>query len=227
MKDFFEHLNEIEDTNLLNLLPIEKDYWERQHKWIYDEIGKRLTDKHIVDLGSGCGLMSLYLLYNNIIDTAELWDHREEQAEYSIKLRDKLKLNDRAKIHKLTATPDLIGTNKTIVSIRLGSLSQFESFGIKNKLITVTRIKETHPYLILNKTLPWTEELISYNNFSLNLLQFDFEESMKKFIEILMDERFMESINPLFLKFIHENLNVVVKHQIGHDGVKSWSEKNN
>jgi hypothetical protein len=208
--NFFEALNKV-DTSLD---PISLDYWESMHKWIYDEIGKQLTDDHIVDLGCGCGLCGIYLVYKGYVKTAELHDGRQEQTDYARKLIDILNLNDKITVTTQYAHPTQF-KNKTIIAIRFGSLENFEKFIMYNKLITVRRTKEVEPLFIRNQNLPWNISLIEKENFQLELMTYDFNEVLK----IMSKERWMEDLNPLAIEllkmFEHESTSY-----IGGDTIK-------
>jgi len=208
--NFFDALNKVETS----LDPITQDYWESMHKWIYDEIGQRLQDKHIVDLGCGCGLCGIYLVYSGYAETAELYDGRKEQTDYAQKLINLLGLSDKITVHNKYAKPVDI-RNKTVIAIRFGSLENFEKFIMFNKLITVRRTKEVEPLFIRKQNLPWNVSIIENNGFELELMDYDF----KDILNIMSKERWMEDLNPMAVEllkmFEHE-----VQSSIGNDTIK-------
>ena len=205
--NFFEALNQIETT----LSPITARYWESKHKWIYDEIGKRLNDKHIVDLGCGCGLCGIYLVYSGYVETAELYDGRTEQIEYAKNLINLLGLNNKITVHHKYAKPTDI-RNKTVIAIRFGSLQNFERFIMFNKLITVRRTSEVEPLFIRKQNLPWNISIIENNGFQLEYLEYNF----KNILKIMTKERWMEELNP-FAEEILKMFEYEVESAIGRD----------
>jgi len=216
MTDFFDHLNQIPTE----LLPIEKEFWEKQHKWPYDQIASKITDDHIVDLGSGCGLLGIYLVYSGKVKTADLYDGRDLQTTYAQDLVNYLGLQDQVKIHKQFLKPgDIIFS--TMVCTRLGSLTDFERFSITNKLITLRRTKEVEPYLIRPMTLPWDIEIVKRDDgFELELLYLDI---YPKFMKAMEGERWMEELNPSLEKYaecVKDNAFAKQYHEIGYDGIR-------
>lgn len=205
--NFFEALNQVETS----LEPITAEYWEFRHKWIYDEIGNRLTDKHIIDLGCGCGLCGIYLVYNGYVETAELYDGRIEQIEYAKKLINLLGLNDKITVHNRYAKPTDI-KHKTIIAIRFGNLENFEKFIMFNKLITIRRTKEVEPLFIRKQNLPWNISIIENNGFQLEYLEYDF----KNILQIVSKERWMEELSPLAVELLRM-IEPEVKASIGND----------
>ena len=190
---FFDALNSI-DTKLGS---ISKEYWEQYHKWPADEILKVIDDDYIVDLGSGCGLFGLYALYTKQVDFVELWEGDFEKMSYARQLAYKLGIQDNVKSLMQYAEPSDI-VNKTVVSIRMGSMQNFERFFIHNKLITLRRTEEVEPYFIRRTHLPWDIKVVTRDDgFKLELLQHDF----KKFTNVLEGERWMEDLNPLLASF--------------------------
>lgn len=189
----FKHLNEIDTT----LMPITQGYWEEMHEWIYAEIGKKLTDNHVVDIGCGCGLLGIYLVYNEYVDTAELYDPREPQITYAEKLVEYLDLTHRITIHREIARPERL-IDKTIVSTRFGDLEEFEKFIFKNKLITVRRTAEVEPLFVRKQNLPWKVTEISNGDFELELLECDFDYIK----EMINRERWVESLSDFVLDFL-------------------------
>ena len=197
-RDFFEYLNEIPTS----LVPIERDFWEKQHKWPYDQIASKIETDHIVDIGCGCGLMGAYLVYTGKVKTVEMYDDREPMITYAHDLVNYLNLQDKITIHKTRAHP-LIVKNSTVISTRLGSLTQFEKFFISNRLITVRRTIEVEPCFSRPISLPWDIEIITRDDgFQLELLTIDFIEGSKKILDIINGERWMETVNPVILELI-------------------------
>lgn len=208
--NFFDAINKVET----NLAPISKDYWENMHKWIYDEIGSRLDADSIVDLGCGCGLCGIYLVYKGYVKNAELYDGRKEQTDYAKNLITLLNLEDKIKVYNQYAKPTDI-KNKTVIGIRFGSLENFEKFIMYNKLITVRRTKEVEPLFIRKQNLPWEINIIENNGFELELLQYDFDQVLK----IMEKERWMEDLNPLAIELLKQfELDTV--SSIGNDTIK-------
>jgi hypothetical protein len=200
MTDFFEHLNKIPTT----LAPIEEDYWEKGHKWPYDQIAKKINTAHIVDIGSGCGLMGAYLVYTGIIASADLYEDREPQVNYARDLVNYLNLQDKITVHKTRAHPSFI-KNSTVISTRLGSLTQFEKFFISNRLITLRRTAEVEPYFSRPISLPWEIEIVTRDDgFQLELMAIDFIEGGMKILDIIKGERWMETVNPVISELIRD-----------------------
>ena len=213
MNNFFDYLNRVPTS----LLPISQEYWESQHKWAYDQIASKIVDDHVVDLGCGCGLLGAYLVYTGKVKTAELYDGREPQITYAQDLVNHLGLQDKIKVYKKFAGPKDI-QKSTVVSTKFGSLTEFEKFFIPNKLITLRRTKEVEPYLTRPMTLPWEIEIVQRNDgFELELLTIDF---FKGFQNAVMEERWMEDINPVFkpnIEKIINDLNLEEVSSIGND----------
>jgi hypothetical protein len=215
MTDFFEHLNQIPTT----LGPIEKEYWEKQHKWAYDQIASKITDDHIIDLGCGCGLLGIYLVYINKVKTATLYDGREPQITYAQDLVTYLGLQDKIKIYKKFVKPgDII--DSTIVTSRFGSLLEFEKFSLTNRLITLRRTKEVEPYFVRPMQLPWTIEIVKRDDgFELELLTIDLYGIGMR---MLSSERWMEELNPELMQFsncIMDRLIIKETQTIGNDSI--------
>jgi hypothetical protein len=215
MTDFFDHLNQIPTV----LLPIEREYWKKQHQWPYEQIASKITDDHIVDLGCGCGLLGIYLVYSGKVKTADLYDGRDLQTTYAQDLVNHLGLQDQIKIHKQILNPgDIVFS--TIVTTRFGSLTNFEKFSVTNKLITLRRTKEVEPYLIRPMTLPWEIEIVTREDgFELELLYLDI---YPKFMEAVEDERWMEELNPNLEKYaecVKDKPFAKQHHKIGYDGI--------
>ena len=217
MNDLFYHLNKIPTV----LLPITQEYWENQHKWPYDQIASKIVDNHVVDLGCGCGLLGIYLVYTGKVETAELYDEREPQITYAQDLVNHLGLQDKIKVYKQFASPKDI-QKSTVVSARFGSLTEFEKFCVTNKLITLRRTKEVEPYLIRPISLPWNIEVVKrHDGFELELLTIDFVDRFKT---IISGERWMEDINPLFddlVKIMVSDLNLEEVSGIGDDYLRT------
>jgi hypothetical protein len=213
MNDFFYHLNKIPTV----LLPITQEYWEDQHKWAYDQIASKIVDDHVVDLGCGCGLLGIYLVYTGKVKTVELYDGREPQITYAQDLVNHLGLQDKIKVYKKFAGPRDI-QESTIVCARFGSLTELEKFCLTNKLITLRRTKEVEPYLTRPISLPWNIEVVKrHDGFELELLTIDFIDGLKTAI---LGERWMEDINPLFkdmVKIMANDLNLEEVSSIGND----------
>ena len=210
------------DANVLNsiktpLHPISQSFLENMHWWPYSEIAKRLTDRHIIDLGGGCGLLSVYLAYHNHIDTSEIWDTRETQLNYAQDLINTLGLQNRITIKRQFATPSEL-QNKTIIAIRFGDLLQFEKFYFNNRLITLRRTKEVELFADRNESLPWKKEIITrQDGFELEYLEFDYFKTIEYVIGD--GERWMETFKPEVVDFINK-LNLVEVSGIGGDWVE-------
>ena len=190
---FFEAIGMIET----NLGPIDIEYWKKYHKWPADEILNVIDDDHVVDLGSGCGLFGLYAVYQNKIGSVELWEGDSEKMEYARSLATVLGIRKQVTFNQRFANPSDI-VNKTVVSIRMGSMTNFERFFIHNRLITLRRTAEVEPYFVRRTFLPWDKQIIRRDDgFELELLQHDF----KKFEAILEGERWMEDLNPLLASY--------------------------
>jgi len=195
MKSLFDHLNLIPTS----LAPITEEYWNDSHKWAYDQIASKINSDHVVDVGCGCGLLGIYLVYTGKVKTADLYDPREPQITYAEDLVKHLGLQDKIKIYKEYAQPKNI-QNSTVISTRFGSLPKFEQFFITNRLITLRRTKEVEPYFLRPINLPWTIEIVKrHDGFELELLVIDFSESVQT---IIKNERWVEDINPTLKPFI-------------------------
>jgi len=191
---FFDYLNKVETT----LKPIEKDYWLNYHKWPADEILNVITEDHLVDLGSGCGLFGLYALYTNKVNSVTLVEGDKLKMDYARKLANELGIASRVTFIEEFAEPghpDIMG--QTVVSIRMGNLVNFERFFIHNRLITLRRTAEVEPYFIRRQNLPWKQSLIKRDDgFELELLEHDFTWLE----DVLTKERWMEDLNPVLLE---------------------------
>lgn len=201
-----------------DLKPITQTYWEDMHVWPYEQIASRLKEDHIVDVGAGCGLLSIYLVHNNYVKTAEMWDGRSTQIEYAQELVKALDLQDRIKVNKEYAYPDYF-RNKTILAIRYGSLLEFEKYHYTNRLITLRRTNEVDLYFNRESTLPWSKEIITRRDgFELEYLEFDYHKTLKI---VLNGERWMETIKPeLLLKLKHNSQEI---EGIGRDWMEQLS----
>jgi hypothetical protein len=216
MREFFDHLNKVET----DLLPIDFEYWDKFHRWPAEEIGKVLDDKHIVDLGSGCGLLSCYLVWNGTVESATLYEPRFHQAKYSERLADLLGISDKIKVNKFQGTRKIIN-NSTIVSHRLGSLQVLEEFIYTNKLITCRRTSEVEPIFIRDMNLPWNIKEIEYKDgFKLELLQYSHDDLVK----LVSGERWMEDISPFILEIIH-SFDLTPVNKIGGDFIEQFNKE--
>lgn len=210
MKDFYNYLNEIPTT----LEPITKEKWFNKHKWIYDEIAKKINDSHIVDVGCGCGLLGIYLVWSGIVKTADLYDAREPQITYAQDLVNHIGLQDKITIHKKYLYPNDI-SDSTIIATRFGSLYEFEKFIFKNKLITVRRTSEVEPLFIREQLLPWNINIVQrYDGFKLEILQYSYDD----LYATLNEGRWVENLNPKIPQFLKDcNVSFIEKHEIGDD----------
>lgn len=203
---FFEAIEKVETS----LGPITKDYWEKFHKWPADEILKVIDEDHVVDLGSGCGLFGLYAVYTNKIGSVELWEGDAEKMDFACKLADQLGISNRVKTTmRFAQPPDIVG--KTVVSLRMGSMTNFERFFIHNRLITLRRTEEVEPYFVRKTFLPWKATVVRRDDgFELELLEHNF----KWFEQVLEGERWMEDLNPLLASY---SQNEKEERNIGQD----------
>ena len=209
--EFFDYLNKIET----NLLPIEFDYWDKFHRWPADEISNLLNESHIVDVGSGCGLLSCYLVWNGVVGSADLYDPREEQSVYAEKLAYALGISDKIKVHKYHVLRKNI-QDSTVVSLRLGSLQALEDFIYKNRLITCRRTSEVEPVFERNQRLPWNIKEIQYKDgFKLELMEYSYDQ----LTQLVSGERWMEDLSPFAQELIHA-FDIKVVNKIGGDFVE-------
>jgi hypothetical protein len=163
----YNYLNTIETT----LLPIEPIEWEQQHEWPYTEIGKRITTDHVLDVGSGCGLLGIFLVYYNYCKTVTLYEVEDSRLLYARALVDLLNLNDKVTIHDVMYTGNEQLTNTTISSTRFGSLIEFEKLIGNNKAITLRRTAEVEPLFTREGSKIWHGEIIQrLDGFELEVL---------------------------------------------------------
>lgn len=208
---------EVMNAELLNsvetdLRPISQQYWEDMHVWPYENIGRKLKTDHVIDLGAGCGLLGIYLVYHNYVKTCELWDARVRQITYAENLVKKLGLEDKIQVHKEYARFDQF-KDQTIVSTRFGSLLEFEKFYYRNQLITLRRTNEVDLIFDRPSTLPWKKEIITRKDgFQLELLEFDYHEIEK----LIIGERWMEQPREEFNRII-KDLDLKYVEGIGGD----------
>lgn len=186
---FFEAIQRVETT----LGPISQDYWEKFHQWPADEILTVINEDHVVDLGSGCGLFGIYAVYTNQIGSVELWEGDSEKMAFARGLAAELGVTGSVTFNERFAEPeDIVG--KTVVSLRMGSMTNFERFFVYNRLVTLRRTSEVEPYFIRRTHLPWDISIVKRaDGFELELMQHDF----KKFLDVLEGERWMEDLAPL------------------------------
>jgi hypothetical protein len=160
-------LNTIQTT----LLPIEPIEWEQQHEWPYTEIGKRITTDHVLDVGSGCGLLGIFLVYYNYCKTVTLYEVDDCRLLYARDLVNLLNLNDKITIHDAMYTGNEQLANTTISSTRFGSLNEFENLIGSNKAITLRRTAEVEPLFNRFSTRVWKGEIIQRSDgFELEVL---------------------------------------------------------
>jgi hypothetical protein len=211
--DFFDYLNTVET----DLLPIEFEYWDKFHRWPADQIGNLIEDDHVVDIGSGCGLLSCYLIWKGVIKSADLYDPREVQSDYAIKLAKALGISDKVNVHKVHVLRKNI-LNSTIVSLRLGSLKVLEEFIYTNKLITCRRTSEVEPIFVREQNLPWNIKEIEYKDgFKLELMQYDYDQ----LTTLISGERWMEDLSPFIKEIIDAfDLGSKVVNKIGGDFIE-------
>lgn len=209
--EFFDYLNSI-DTELI---PIEYDYWDKFHRWPADEIAKLLDGEHITDIGSGCGLLSCYLVWKGAASSADLYDPRPLQSDYAEKLASSLGLKNKITVHRTHLLRKNL-QDATVVSLRLGSLQALEEFIYKNRLITCRRTSEVEPVFERSQRLPWNIKEIQYKDgFKLELMEYSYDQLVK----LVSGERWMEDISPFMQEIIHA-FDIKVVNKIGGDFVE-------
>lgn len=204
----FEYLNRVETS----LLPITKEYWEKMHVWPYECIASKIKDDSVVDVGSGCGLLGIYLVYRGYVKTATLFDVRKKQVDYAKKLVKLMQLEDRVEVREKYYQNDFV--DRTIVTTRFGSLLEFEKFYYRNRLITLRRGKDCEPFFKREMTLPWEIDIVTRSDqFSMELLTFDYEKALTN---VVVNERWMESLTDETVAFV-KTLNMKMVEHIGGD----------
>lgn len=157
-----------------DLSPISKYEFDQWHKWPYKQIANELIDTSIViDVGAGCGLLGIYLLYEKVCDRVIMFDCRSKQLEYAKELAVRLGVYKNLKIINNLYSQNT-ATGQVLVSSRFGSLIEFEKFHKGNKLITLRRTSDCEPFYKRNSSLNWKIKTVKREDgFELELLTHD------------------------------------------------------
>lgn len=126
-----------------DILPAMNYYdWKIWHEWPNQMIANHISHAEtIVDVGAGCGFLSMHLLLNDKCDKVIAYDTRESMCEFMTLLSDSLGLSDRFTVRFESYQ---IGTPADLtVSTRLG----FSHLLLNNrsKTITLARTRGCEP----------------------------------------------------------------------------------
>lgn len=151
------------------IAPMNYYNWKTWHEWPYRTIADHVVhDETIIDVGAGCGFLSMHLLMTGKCDRVIAYDTRENMCEFMSLLSNVLGLATRLDV-KCEPFQSNRHNNLT-VSTRLG----FPSILFNNKAPTVTmsRTKECEPiFKYVETPVDWKEKIVTRDDgFTMRLL---------------------------------------------------------
>jgi len=143
--------------------------WKQWHEWPYRTIADHIVhDETIIDVGAGCGFLSMHLLMTGKCDRILAYDTRENMCEFMSLLSNVLGLATR-----LDVRCERFQSNQhdnLTVSTRLG----FSNLLLNNRVPTITmaRTNECEPILKYVETPNgWNEKVVTRDDgFNMRLL---------------------------------------------------------
>lgn len=156
--EIYEAMSEVKSS----LTPISEYEWLQWHAWPYAQIANEIDPgtESVCDIGAGCGLLGIYLVYHGVCNHAVLYDGRTLQLEYARALAEKLGILDQITIANEWYVPGVI-KNQTLVAARFCSLLAFEKFYQHNKLVTLGRTADCEPIFVRRSTLDWNVKVVT------------------------------------------------------------------
>ena len=154
----------------IETIPAMNEYdWKMWHQWPYSVIANHVAyDETIIDVGAGCGFLSMHLLMTGKCDKVIAHDTRENMCEFMSLLSNVLGLSNRLDV-KCEPFQSNRYDNLT-VSTRLGFSNLL--FNNRPKTITMARTKECEPVFSYVETpVDWNEKLVTRDDgFNMRLL---------------------------------------------------------